>query len=272
MSADVSDAFIRQYESEVHMAYQRMGSKLRNFVRTKSNITGKSTTFQTVGKGSAVQKARHAQVATMNITHTPVECTLQDWYASDYIDKLDELKINIDERMVVAQNGAAALGRKTDELIITAAETASNTTVHGSAGLNTTKINTVFENFGNNDVPDDGQRVWVVGHAQWTDLLGITAFASADYVGPSQLPYVSGMTAKFFQSFNFVTHSGLTLATTTRTTAAWHKSAIGHASGADVASEINYVPERVAHLATSYMSQGSVLIDDAGVWLVECTE
>lgn len=272
MSQDVSDAFIKQYESDVHMAYQRMGSKLRNTVRTKSNVKGTSTTFQKVGTGTAVQKGRHAEVATMDISHTPVECTLADWYAADYIDKLDELKINIDERMVVAQNGAAALGRKTDELIVTALETSGNTTVHGSAGLTQAKVNTVFEAFGNGDVPDDGGRSWAIGHAQWTDLLSINAFASADYVGANQLPYVAGMTAKFWMSFMFFTFSGLTLASTTRTTAAYHKTAIGHASGADVTSEINYVAPRVAHLATSMMSQGAVLIDDNGVYLTECTE
>ena len=131
MSQDVDDAFVKQYESDVHLAYQRMGSKLRNSIRTKNNITGSSTTFQKVGKGSAVQKARHAEIATMDISHTPVECTLADWYAGDYIDKLDELKINHDERMVAANSGAYALGRKTDELITTAFDGTTNVTTEG---------------------------------------------------------------------------------------------------------------------------------------------
>ena len=33
MSATISNAFITQFEAEVHMAYQRMGSKLKNLVR-----------------------------------------------------------------------------------------------------------------------------------------------------------------------------------------------------------------------------------------------
>lgn len=273
MSTDVDDAFVKQYESDVHMAYQRMGSKLRSMVRVKNNVKGTSTTFQKVGKGTAVQKARHAQISTMDVSHTPVECTLGDWYAGDYIDKLDELKLSIDERMVVAQSGAAALGRKTDDLLTTAMDGTSNTVTEGGTALLTAaKISTVFNYFGNQDVPDDGDRYWAVGPNQWTDLLGIAAFSSADYVGMDQLPYKGGMSAKRWQTFMWFGFSGLDLASNIRKTFAFHRTGVGHASGADVASEINYIPERVAHLATSYMSQGSCLIDDTAVYEVQAYE
>ena len=40
MANTIDVAFIKQFESEVHMAYQRMGSKLRNTVRTSGNVRG----------------------------------------------------------------------------------------------------------------------------------------------------------------------------------------------------------------------------------------
>lgn len=271
MAIDISDAFIKQYESDVHMAYQRMGSKFRNTVRVKNGVKGSSTTFQKVGSGTASQKSRHGNISPMNIDHTPVECTLGDWYAADYIDKLDEIKTNIDERMVVAQNAAAALGRKTDEMIVTAMDTTTNTqTEGGTARLTTTKINLEFVRFGENDVPDDGQRYWAVSPDQWTDLLGIAAFSSADYVGPDQLPYKAGMAAKVWMTFMWWQFSGLPEAANIRKTFAYHRNCLGHAIGADVTSEINYIPEKVAHLATSMMSMGSVLIDATGVGEVQC--
>lgn len=273
MSQEVSDAFIKQYESDVHVAYQRMGSKLSNMCRQKKNVVGSSTTFQKVGKGTAVQKARHAELTTMEVTHDPVECTLQDWYAGDYIDKLDELKTNIDERMIVAQAGAAAIGRKSDELITTALDATTNTTTEGgTARFTQAKINTVFNYFNDNDVPDDGQRYWVVGSQQWTDLLGITAFATSDYIGFDQLPYKGGMSAKRWMTFFWTFFSGLSASASIRKTFAWHKIAVGHASGSEVKSEINYVPQRVAHLATSYMSQGSIIIDATGTYEVQAYE
>ncbi len=116
----IDQAFVKQFGEEVHQAFQRMGSKLRNTVRVKNSVRGSSTVFQKVGKGSAATKARNAMVPVMNIDHEPVECQLLDFYAGDWIDQLDELKLNIDERQVLANAGAFALGRKTDELIISA--------------------------------------------------------------------------------------------------------------------------------------------------------
>ena len=38
MATSITTAFIKQFEAEVHMAYQRMGSKLKNTVRTLNNV------------------------------------------------------------------------------------------------------------------------------------------------------------------------------------------------------------------------------------------
>ena len=56
MANTISTAFIKQFESEVHIAYQRMGSKLRNTVGTVSNVTGNVVRFQKIGTGSASTK------------------------------------------------------------------------------------------------------------------------------------------------------------------------------------------------------------------------
>lgn len=270
MAIDINDAFVKQFESEVHMAYQRMGSKLRNTIRFKGNVRGSSTTFQKVGKGTASTKSRHGNVPVMTIDHTPVECTLVDFYAADYIDKLDELKINHDERMVVTQSAAAAMGRKTDDLVVAALDSTSNTITEGGTALLTqAKINTVFDYFGNNDVPDDGERYFVVSPGAWTDLLGITAFSSADFVGPDELPYKGGMVAKRWMGFMWMTFSGLPITSNIRKNFAYHRSAIGMAAGSEVQTEMNYVPEKAAHLATSMMSQGAVLIDAFGAYEVQ---
>jgi hypothetical protein len=273
MAVTIDQAFIKQFESEVHMAYQRMGSKLRGTARFKGAVQGTSTTFQKVGKGAAATKTRHGNLPVMNIDHSNVECTLADFYASDYVDKLDELKINIDERQVVAQNGAYALGRKSDDLMITALDATTNTiTEAGTDGLTQAKINLVFETFGANDVPDDGERYFVISPAGWVDLLGISAFSDADFVGSDDLPYKGGMVAKRWLGFMWMTHSGLPVTSTIRKCFAYHRSSIGLAAGQDVTTEVNYIPEKAAHLITSMMSQGSVLIDANGSYEIQIKE
>jgi hypothetical protein len=272
MSTSISQAFVRQFEREVHEAYQRLGSKLRNCVRTKNNVQGSSTTFQKVGKGTASTKARHGQVPVMNVDHTPVECDLADFYAGDWVDKLDELKVNIDERQVIANAGAYALGRKTDELIIAELDLSTNFAGGAADGMTLDKALEAFELLGAADVPDDGQRFAVVGWKQWSELLAIPQFASADYVGPEDLPF-RGTQAKQWLGTTWIPHSGLTRGADGVRLCHWfHKTAVGHASGADVTTDITWHGDRAAHFVNSMMSQGAALIDAAGVVTLRCDE
>jgi hypothetical protein len=276
MTATIDQAFVKQFEAEVHMAYQRMGSKLKSMVRNVNGVKGNTVQFQKVAKGSASTKARHAEVVAMNSVHSNVTATLSDFYAADYVDKLDELKVNIDERNIVAQNAAYALGRKTDEIITDTFDAGATALANNSAGtttgMNLDKAQNVFEIFGNNDVPDDGQRYWVVGPKQWSDLLDIDQFSRAEYIGEADLPYKGGMTAKRWLSFMWMGFSGLSIASSDRNTIAFHKSSLGMGVGSDVRTEVNYIPEKVAHLTTSYMSMGAVLIDGDGVRIQKCAE
>lgn len=274
MSVTIDQAFVKQFEREVHEAYQRQGSKLRNTVRTVSNVKGASTTFQKVGKGTASTKSTHGMVPVMNLTHSSIECTLQDFYAGDWVDKMDELKINHDERQVIASAGAHALGRKTDELIINALATASTNTISDdNTGLTIEKVLEAFETFGDSDVPDDGQRFAVVGWKQWSDLLQIEEFVNADYIGNTELPYSSITQAKMWLGTIWVPHSGLPVdGGGVRSCFYYHKTALGHASGSDVQTDVTWHGDRAAHFVNNMMSQGASLIDDSGIVVIECDE
>lgn len=68
MSTELPQSFVKQFEREVHEAYQRQGSKLRGAVRTINNVKGSSVVFQKVGKGTASTKSTHGMVPVMNLT------------------------------------------------------------------------------------------------------------------------------------------------------------------------------------------------------------
>jgi hypothetical protein len=174
----------------------------------------------------------------------------------------------------VTNSTAYAMGRKTDSLIIDALNgvTTQVITESGTTGLNTTKIDTVERVFAEKDVPDDGNRYFIVSPQAWLNLLADATFSDADYVGMDDLPYKGGMVARRWRSFMWFVHSGLPKTTNKRELFAYHVSAVGHASGADVSTEMNYIPEKVAHLATSYMSQGAVAIDETGIYKVQINE
>ena len=246
MSTSVDLSFIKHFQADVHMEYQRTGSKLRNTVRSKGSIIGASTTFQKVGKGTASTKARHGKVPVMNIDHTPTECTLSDYYAGDWVDTLDEIKGNTNERLVIARAGAYALGRKTDELVIEQLDTSTNYAGDGADGLTKAKVLEAFEMLGGADVPDDGERYAIIGWKQWSDLLAIEEFGNADYVGDDDLPW-KGTQAKKWLGTLWMPHSGLTKDGADVRFCYWyHKTAIGHAVGKDVKTDVTWHGDRAS--------------------------
>lgn len=265
MANTIDQAFIKQFETEVHLAYQRMGSKLRNTVRS-SNVSGSVARFQKIGAGTAVTKVRQADVAPMDLAHTNVEATMVDYFAAEYIDKLDELKININERQAVATSAAAALGRQTDALIVAAMDAGANATqiADTSGALAKADLLTLFETFGAADIPEDGQRYLAMSPAGFADLFNIDEFASSDYVGPQNLPFAGGMTMKEFLGFKVFSTS----AVAGGKNFAYHTTAVGIGINADVQTEVNYVPQKVAHLTTSMMSMGAIAIDANGIYEV----
>jgi hypothetical protein len=134
----------------------------------------------------------------------------------------------------------------------------------GTDGLTKAKVLEAFENLGDNDVPDDGQRYAVIGWKQWSELLDIEEFSNADYVGPDELPW-RGTQAKYWLGTMWMPHSGLALATGVRRCFWYHRSAIGHAVGQDVVTDVTWHGDRAAHFVSNSMSQGSCLIDGDGV-------
>ena len=263
MANTIDTAFIKQFETEVHMAYQRMGSKLRGTVRT-ANVTGSTVRFQKIGTAEATTKSRNGNVTPMDLAHTNVEATMADFYAAEYIDKLDELKININERQAVAQSAAAALGRKTDSILITAMDSGANSTqIHDtSSAVEKADLLSVFETFGSANIPEDGQRYIAMHPKGFADLFLITEFASSDFVGEQNLPYAGGMTMKEFLGFKIFSTSAVTAGKSM----CYHTSAVGLGINSDVQTEVNYVAEKASHLATSMMSMGATVIDDNGVY------
>jgi len=264
MANTIDTAFIKQFESEVHLAYQRMGSKLMNTVRQVNNVNGSVVRFQKIGTGTASTKSRNGMVTPMELAHTTVEATLNDFYAAEYIDKLDELKTNIDERQAIATSAAAALGRKTDEILYTAMDAGANSTQVNAtdAAVEKADLLTLFETFGTANIPEDGGRYIAMHPKGYADLFLINEFASSDFVGEQNLPFAGGMTMKEFLGFKIFS----TAAITAGKNMAYHTTAVGLGVGANVTTELNYVPEKVSHLATSMMSMGASVIDDNGVY------
>jgi len=264
MSTSIDQAFIEQFESEVKAAYQRKGSMLRNTVRVKTGVIGEATTFQTVGKTAATGKARHAPIPPANQDHTPVLCPITDEYIGDYVDQLDQLKTNSDERMNIANANVWALGRAHDAKIVTALELGTLVAGSGVDGLTLAKAKEASRILDENDVPRDGERFAIVSPGAWEDLLDIEEFSSADYVRAENLPYVEDG-AKKWNGAMWMQFTGLGITANVRRCFMYHRSSTGFAVQQEIDLDVDWEGSRRGHFVSSATATGSCLIDNRGV-------
>jgi len=274
MSDTIDQAFLTEFQDDVHLAYQQFGSKLRNTVRLKTNVEGETCRFQIYGEGVASQKARNGDVPVMNAAHSYANATMADWYGADYVDKLDELKVNIDERMAAAKSGAGALGRRIDYIVNAAARLSlpsAQKVAHGSAGFTKAKVLAALEILNKNDVPDDGERYALVGPHQWNELLNLAEFKSADYTGDF-LPWTKGLETKKWLNTTWIMSNQLYLSGGYRYCLWYHRSAVGLGECSEIITTVDWVPQKAAYLIDNMMSAGAIRIDDEGVVEIACDD
>ena len=283
MSTSIDTSFITSYEAKVHEVFQRQGSYLKDAVRLKNNVVGSTAVFQRIGKGTATTKARHGTITPMNQTHTAPSVTLADFYAGDWVDKLDESKTNINERDAIASGGAMALGRKVDDQITTVLDTTTETVITLTVTSKATVLATAIEfaeSAWDNDVPNDGQVYAVVTPRYWSQLMTMDQFQRAEYVGNDGMTFKQGPAVgrakwKEWMGIKWKMQTGLPgQGTATAKVFIWHKTAIGYAMAQSagnvagneaVAADITWHGDRAAHFVNHMMSGNAVMIDSTGV-------
>lgn len=264
MANTIDQAFITQYVADVHVAYQQYGSKLANTVRRKRLVPGETARFQIYGKGTATDKARNGDIVPMNPVHSNKDVTTTDKYAPELIDKLDELKTNVDERSLMARVGAAALGREVDSRITTVMDAVTTNTISAnSTGLSKYKLLYAIEKLNTYDVPDDGDRWGVISSQAWEEFINITQVSSRDYV--DNLNWANGTSIVNWRNIKWFFHSALPLSTNTRSNFIFHRTSVGLIENAEIQTEVNYVPLKAAWLINSFMSCGAVILDEEGI-------
>jgi len=266
MSTSVPVSFIEQYEAEVKQVYQREGSLLRGSIRTRTQVGAERIYFPVLGKGAATNKARHADVVPMDLEHSRAFATMADYYAPEYIDELDQAKLNWSLASEYARASGNALGRQTDQVIIdsltvTSNAVAPNTLDSTAAGkLTLDVIAGISETHNVADVPQDGMRYAVVSPRTHRELLQLTEATSTDFT-TSQL-LMNAREPAMWMGYRWIMHTGLP---DDVKGFFYHSQAVGHGISRDVVTEVNYIAQKVAWLVNSYMSMGATIIDEPGV-------
>lgn len=199
MSFEVNTAFVQQYKDNVQMLLQQCGSKLRDCLSVDS-YTGKAAkAVEQIGAVTAQKRTtRHGDTPLISTPHDARWVFPTDYEWADMIDDQDKLRMIIDPTSPYAINGAYALGRAMDDLIIEAAfadaktgengttttsfDTANQQIAAGAAGLTIAKLREAKEILLSNEVDVDMDELYMAVTAkQLTDLLATTEVTSSDY-------------------------------------------------------------------------------------------
>jgi hypothetical protein len=268
MSNTLSSVAVTEFDSMVKHAFQN-ASLLRDTVTVRNNVIGDTYKFRAMGKGLANQKVTSADVDPMDVAHSLITATLQNWNAPEYTDIFDQAEVNFDEKQELATTIAGALGRRLDQLVIDAMDAASPTAVGvGTTGLLATdlidaKVELVKQGVGSGDL------YCAINAAGLAGLLADEKTTSADYQAVKAL--VNGE-INTFAGFNVVViedragnEGGLTIASDVVSAYAYSKEAIGLAVGIDMKTSIDYVPQKTSFLCNGMLKAGAAVRDTAGL-------
>lgn len=219
MSFQVTTAFVQQYSTNVQLLLQQRGSKLREAV-TVGSYTGKAAkAVEQIGAVTAQLKtSRHSDTPLISTPHDARWVHPNDYEWADMIDDQDKLRMLIDPTSPYAVNGAYALGRSMDQLIINAAlgtaktgengdtntafATATQQIAVGASGLTVAKLRAAKKIFMRNEVDVAMDPLYMaVTATQLDNLLGTTEVTSADYNSVKAL--VQGQVDSFM-GFKFI--------------------------------------------------------------------
>ena len=268
MSVNLSPVAVTEFDSMVKHAYQN-ASLLRDAVTVRNNVVGDTYKFRAMGKGTAAARGTTStDVSPMNVAHSLVTATLANYVAPEYTDIFDAAEVNFDEKQELAQTIAGALGRRLDDIVISAMDAATPGATVGTGGtaLNATdlidaKVELVKAGVGSNDL------YCAISGAGLAGLLADEKVSSSDYQNVKAL--VNGE-INTFAGFNVVviedrTVGGLTTASDVTAGYAFAKDAIGLAIGVDNKTTIDYVPEKVSFLCNGMLKAGAAVRDTAGL-------
>ena len=275
MSTNLSPAFVQLFEAEVHQAYQG-AAQLRGAARMRTGVVGDTVKFPKVGKGQASVRSPQTDVVPINGDFSQISVSLTDYVAAEYSDVFNQAKGNFDERQALAQLVGNAIGRREDQIIIDALNSASaggtvakTVVTSGSAAssnLNVGKIIEAKKLLDAANVPAT-DRHFVIHANNLAGLLGDERAVSADFqtiqaLVSGQIGTMMGFT---FHVIGDRDEGGLPKSSNDRTGFAFHKSALGCAVGIAPKTEINYIPEKTSFLITAMLSMGAGAIDTNGI-------
>lgn len=293
MSANITTAYVSQFNSSLYFLLQQKGSKLRNYVRMES-IKGDKQFFDQLGSVNAtVKTGRHQPTPYQDIPHARRRVTTQTYHSALYLDPKDDIRILISPQAMYAEAQAMALGRSMDDVILAAVDATAYTGVDGTTstsydstmtvdvqtvwpgvaaadtGLNVAKLLEIRKVLGSKNVDPDEEVFLVANTRQITSLLKDERLNNRDYNDLS--PLMSGQVRRYVGVTIVPCERIRTDANSDDMLPYWTRSGMLLAMGQDIQTKIEPRPD-LSYSTQVYSSAdfGATRMEEFRVGYVEC--
>lgn len=265
MTMQAPVTFVTEFETGIEREFQRTSTKLLSTIRTKRAVKASNARFNVAGIGTASKKTRGGKVPMMNADRRQVTVNLETNYAGDYIEEEDLEQMAHDDRDEAVYAGASALGRKADEIIM--AQMATATQVVAAGGPMSTSIaaqaNVLLQQ---NDVPFDKQLFGIVSPGAYNWLKASKQFSNKDYIGETDLPFMSVSEWTFWNGIYWMPHAGVPgVATATAQGFVYHSRAVAAAVGHDIRSTVSWENTESHWFVNNRFRMGAAILMNRGI-------
>jgi Phage capsid protein len=296
MSFQIPENFVQQYGNNFRVLYQQKMARLRPWCQIEAGIVGQSKSVERMGAAEAYDiTSRHADTKFVEVPHSRRWIDLADKGWAELIDKLDKVRLLADPVNGYSMLAMAALNRRIDDAILTAARGSARTNAGlsvlpstqkiaaGGSNLTLAKLLTAKEILDANEVDDDAsmamdgqspneasQRVIVVNAKMLTNLYGTTELKSVDY---NTVKALAQGQINTFLGFTFVRSERIARDATATTgyAVAWSRTCVALGIGQEISTSVDKRPDKNnAWQVFADMSIGSTRLEDEGVVEIAC--
>jgi hypothetical protein len=266
----ITQGFVIDFGKDVHLEFNQRSAMLRPTVDTRGIIRAETARFYVMGNGITQTKSRNGDIPQQDLDLSYVTATMADRYWRKDVDKLDMAKVTAELRPILVEDASGAFGRYADDQIIQAMDAGAGTNLGNSTTETRFGRNAalgMFRTLMNTGMRNDGRIFAAITPNACSQLMTEPEFASADYTGPTDLPWKAmGMDIRTWLGVHWIV---CTRNTGNNTSQAfqymWHQSAVGHAVNAEVEIEFAQKEAGWGWIAKGAMSMGAVVKDGTGV-------
>lgn len=199
MSLNIPTHYVNTYSTNVSHLLQQKGSKLRGKVMSGSHTGEGASPVEQYGSLDPVEvTGRYESMPRHDINTDRRWVYPQDQHIAQLVDSTDKLRMIIDPNSPMTSAAVYGMGRKVDDVLLTAAfadaktgkaggtteqfDTTNYQVAHGSAMLTVAKMKTAYQMLADADVDLDSEMpCMVINPRQHTALLNQIETTSTDY-------------------------------------------------------------------------------------------